>query len=266
MAITIADRVRIRELWHAYNHTIMLRTTDPQLDLVITQGKTAADSLYNTVSAILAEEADDPPFRAARDRAATELRSVAIASIGRLRAIVALRATDPTTGLVIDQAALDRVDALADKYLPRGQLSGIASEGPALLMQAGLVRDAVNSEPECTALISNFDRLLAEHRSAMERVSQEAEELAAARKGLESARQTADRMRRAGWHYVNFLQSWDGVTIDINAIYPVAERAKTRTPEEADAELDEAGAPVPPVTPEGEAQTEAQNSSTPSAS
>jgi hypothetical protein len=252
MPMTAADRVRVRELWFAYNSSTEIRAADAKAEEVLAAGRDAADALQVSVSSVLAEEADDPPFRAARDRAAVELRQATVAAVRRMRALVALRVTDPGTGEVVDQAELDRAEALADKYLPGGNLSGLAEEGPSLQMQAGLVRDALAGEPDCGPLADRLTGLLEAHRQALERVTLEATELAAARKALEAAREHADRMRKAGWYYVQHLQYYRGLAVDVGAIYPVSERSRARAPEEADAALDQVGAPSPAPEPVAE--------------
>jgi hypothetical protein len=257
MPMAAADRVRIRELWFAYNSSTEIRAADPRAEEVLAAGRAAAEDLQAKVSAVLAEEADDPPLRAARDRAAAELRQAAVAAVRRMRALVALRVTDPETGEVVDQAELDRAEALADKYLPEGALGGLVEEGPTLQMQAGLVRDALAGAPDCGPLAARLTALLATHRQALERVTLEATELAAARKALEAARDRADRVRKAGWHYLQHLQHYTELAVDMGAIYPVSERSRARAPEEADAALDEAGAPSPAPEPAPECPPDA---------
>ena len=154
----------------------------------------------------------------------------------------------------MNQGLIDQADALADTYLPKGNLSGLAQEGPALQLQARLVRDALGLLPDCATLAANLGTLADAHREAMERVMQEVGELKVARQALDTARSRADALRKAGWHYLNYLSYANGIEIDIRAIYPVAARAGSDDPAAAEAALDAAGAPDPeastPLPPE----------------
>src|SRR5688572_14705848 len=113
MPMADEDRVRIRELKHAYSRSESVRVANPLAEAVIARGNEAGQALNQQVSAVLAEVADDPPVRARRIRAAEGLRNGTSAAIRRFRAAIALKATDPETGEVIDQPLLDQADALA---------------------------------------------------------------------------------------------------------------------------------------------------------
>ena len=120
-----------------------------------------------------------------------------------------------------------------------------ARQRPPLQVQAALVRDAVAAQPECAPLAANLATLLDAHAAAMETVAREADELATAREALDAARERSDRMRRAGWHYLNYAAAFQDLAVDIAAIYPVRSRGRT-SDAEGDAALDAAGAEAVP--------------------
>lgn len=252
MAITDQDRVRIREAFHAYERSGSVRKADSGADKVLTDTRDAADAVREQVAVVLAELADDPPVRAARDRAATELRAACVAALHRFRATVELAATDPNTGAVIDRPALDAAIAVMETYLPDGNVGGLPDKGPALQATAGNVRDALAAQPAGAALAANVGRLVDTHAAAMARVAGEADELSIARDGLESARARADRLRRASWHYLNYVALATDIPVDLRSIFPVLGRARADSSVDAKRALDEAGAPdlaEPPLDP-----------------
>jgi hypothetical protein len=50
-------------------------------------------------------------------------------------------------------------------------------------------------------------------------------------------------MRRAGWHFLQYLANATDIPIELKSIYPVSGRARTEDPQSANSMLDEAGAP-----------------------
>lgn len=242
MSMAAVDRVRIRELLHAYNRAATVRAADLKAEEVLANGRDAAHALQTQVSRVLAEEADDPPHRVARDRAAEALRTGAAAALRRYRALVAVQATDPVTGSVLDQGLVDHAESLMDTYLPDGNLGGLAQDGPALQIQARLISDALATRPLGAPLAANVVKLHHDHGQALERVAREADELAAARKALEAARAEADKWRRAGFLYASFLQVATAIPVDLRSIYPVEARKRSGDPTAADQALTEAGA------------------------
>jgi hypothetical protein len=255
MSLYKQDGTLHRELTHAHDRSTDLRSRNRLAEVVITQGKKAADNLYLCAIRHRTEQADDDPARARRDEAAAALYEGCLGIVRHFEAKITIECTDQL-GKVTNKERLARARSVIDKFLPAGRPSAVATAGPQLQVNGQVLRDGVASFPGMHKLAAQLDPLLVGHAAGMAEVRKEDEELSATQKQLDDARTEAVRLRRAGQAYVEFLAIWEPeLGIDPSRIYPrtsrrapeASEEPETPTPIEEDTIVEPAPVPTAPT-------------------
>jgi len=215
------DELEIRQLRHAYRASRKLASEHAQLDEVLTAAHRAGERLWRAALALVEEEADDPPVRAARNDAARELRHAAIGILRRFSSRVLLAATNEL-GEVVDSDLQERSTRIVQRFLPTRGYARIREHGQELLTDVNdLVAELESFDSMAAALPSLQERMLA-YRSAIGAVERERDELAGARRKTDEARAEAQRLGAAARDYVSFLSKWSpNLGVDPLELFPV---------------------------------------------